>query len=130
MAGASIAFQRGQDDGERVRPLCARLRADALPVEQEAQEIARRDRIDLRAEAADRVTMDARQQPAIAPLLIVGARDETSAQDRAFGFERDQRARRRPRLEPERRRQRALRDRPQAFEPAAQNFDQGLLFRP
>ena len=101
-----------------------------LPGEQEAQEVARRDRIDLRAQAADGVMMDARQQPPVAPLLVVDARQEAAAQDRALAFEGDQRRGRGFRLEPERRGQRGLRDRPKTFEPAAQDLDQRRFRRP
>ena len=40
---------------------------------QEAQEVARGDRLDLGAQALDRVAVDAREQPALAP-FVVGAR--------------------------------------------------------
>jgi hypothetical protein len=42
-----------------------------LPVEQEAHEVRRRDRLDLRAQAVQRVAMDAREQ---APLATTRAR--------------------------------------------------------
>ena len=46
---------------------------DLLPGEQEAQKIARGDRLDLRAQALDRVVVDAGEQPPVAPFLGVGA---------------------------------------------------------
>ena len=55
----------------RLRTLHPRVGRDALPVEQEAQEVARRDRLDLRAQALDRVAVDAREQPALAPFLAL-----------------------------------------------------------
>ena len=44
------------------------LGRDALPIEQEAQEVARQHRLDLGAQTFDGVAVDAREQPAIAPL--------------------------------------------------------------
>ena len=118
------AFERVEDDGQRVRPLEARLLGDMLPGEQEAQEVARRDRLDLGAQPPDRVMMDAREQPPVAPLLVVDAGEEASLEDRAVAFERGERRGDRARLEPERRGERRRRDRPQTFEPAAQDLDQ------
>ena len=50
-------------------PLHLRVGRDALPVEQEAQEVARRHGLDLGAQPLDRVTVDAREQPALAPFV-------------------------------------------------------------
>src|SRR5271166_1104555 len=85
------AFEERQDDRERLRSLQASLFPHMLPGEQKAEEVARRNRVYLRAKASDRVAMDAGQQPAVAPLLVVGARDETPTHDRAFGFQSRQR---------------------------------------
>ena len=63
------AFQQRDRGGNRVRPFQARLLRHALPGEQEAQEVARGDRFDLGAQAADRVVMDAGEQPPIAPFF-------------------------------------------------------------
>ena len=63
------AFELPDHRVERVGPLHARIRRDALPGEQEAQEVARGDRLDLGAQALDRVAVDAREQPALAPFL-------------------------------------------------------------
>ena len=55
---------------------------------------ARRDRLDLAAQAAERQAVDAREQPAVAPLDLAsgaGRRRETAAQNLAFGFEPRQR---------------------------------------
>ena len=68
-AGASKPSSCADHRVERVRPLHARVRRDALPAQQEAQEVARRDRLDLRAQALDGVAVDARQQPALAPFV-------------------------------------------------------------
>ncbi len=67
------SFQRGQRDRQRIRPFQARVLGHVLPREQEAQEIARGDRLDFRAQPPDGVMMDAREQAAVAPLLVVAA---------------------------------------------------------
>ena len=77
---------------------CAR---DALPVEQEAHEIRARHRLDLGAQRLDGVTVDARQQSALAPFergvaLLHGlgrARlfGEPAAQHEPFALEFDER---------------------------------------
>ena len=72
------AFERAQDRGERVGPLEARLLRHMLPGEQEAEEVPRGDRIDLRPQPPHRVMMDARQQATVAPLLVVDARKEAA----------------------------------------------------
>ena len=70
---------------------------DALPAQQEAQEIARGDRLDLGAQPLDGVAVDARQQPALAPFVRRRSRREAAAQGEAFGLERRERgARSRP----------------------------------
>src|SRR5262249_47237891 len=74
--------------------------------------------------------MNARQQPAIAPLLIVDAGIKPTPQDRTFGLQRDQRTGDGRLLERERRRKRGLGHRPKTFESTAQNFDQRLIWRP
>ena len=71
--------------------------------------------------------MDARQQPPVAPLLVVDAGEEASLENGAVAFERGERSRYRVRLKPERRGERRRRDRPQAFEPAAQDLDQRVV---
>ena len=45
---------------------------DVLPVQQEAQELRRADRLDLRAQAVQRVAVDAREQAPVAPLELRG----------------------------------------------------------
>src|SRR5215469_11404740 len=55
-----------------------------LPGKKEAQEIACRDRLNLRAQSPNRGVMNARQQPAIAPLIIVDPGIKPSPQVR-FG---------------------------------------------
>ena len=70
-----------------------RLGGDPLPAEQEAQEVARRHRLDLGAQALERVAVDAREQPALAPFLDRRAGREAAAHREAFGLERRQRGR-------------------------------------
>ena len=57
-------------------------------------------------------------------------RREAAAHREAFGFERGERGRDLHRLEAERRSERALGDRPQTLQPAAQDLDQRLFARP
>ena len=58
------------DDGlERIGSLHARFGCEMLPGEQEAQEIPRGDGLDLGAQPFDRVVVDSREQPAVAPFL-------------------------------------------------------------
>ena len=103
------ALELGDDDLERIRPLHAGVGRDALPAQQEPQEIARGDRLDLGAQTLDRMPVDPGQQAALAPLVRGRRRGEAPAQREAFGLERGERARDLARLEPERGRQRATR---------------------
>ena len=124
------AFELGDDHLDRVGPLHARVRRDPLPADEEAQEVARGDRLDLGAQTLDGVVVDPGEQPALAPFLGRCRRREAPAQREAFGLERRERGRDLLRPEPERRRERALGHRPQPLEPAAQDLDQGVLRRP
>src|SRR5262249_56541174 len=54
-----------------IRPLHARVGRDALPGQQEAQDVARRDRLDLRPQPLDRVAVNAGEQSALAPFLAI-----------------------------------------------------------
>ena len=77
-----------------------------LPLEQEAREVAWLDRLDLAAQALERVAMDAREQMALAPFDAAcvalridregrrigrAHRREPALQHRTFGFQREQR---------------------------------------
>ena len=57
---------------------------DVLPREKEPHEVGSADRLDFRAKAVERVSMDAREQTPVAPVAI-------SAQHHALGFELQQR---------------------------------------
>ena len=124
------ALELGDHDLERVRPLHARVGRDVLPAEQEAEKIARRDRLDLGPQALDRVAVDAGEQPALAPFVGLRLGREPAAQREALDLERRECGRDRARLEPERRRERLDRERPLALEPAAHDLDQRLVRRP
>ena len=125
------AFEHREDRGQRVRPLEPRRRPSTCC---QANRKRRKSRAATGSISARRrligVAVDAREQPPVAPLLVVDAGQEAAAQDRAVGFQRDQRGARRPRLESERRRKRCRRDRAEPLEPAAQDLDQRLLARP
>ena len=100
-----------------------------LPSEQEAEEVARGDGLDLRAQPPDRVMMDAREQATVAPLLVVDARKKRPLRI-APSLSSAVSAAARPRFKSERRGQRRLRDGPKTLEPAAQDLDQRLVARP
>ena len=100
-----------------------------LPGKQEAEKVARRDRLDFGAQPPNRIMMDAREQAAVAPLLVVDAGEEASLENGAVAFERCERRCDRARLKPERRGKRRRRDRSQTLEPAPQDLDQSLFLR-
>ena len=81
-------FEHRQCRRKRVRSFEAGVVPDMLPGKQEAQEIAGCDRLNLRTQSPNRGVMNARQEPAIAPLLIVDAGIKPSPQDRAFALQR------------------------------------------
>ena len=90
-------FEQGDRGGYRVRPLQTRVVGQPLPGKQETQEVARRDRFDFGAQAADRVVVDAREQAAVAPFLRRSpSRGEAAAQGEALGFQRRSAPRSRP----------------------------------
>ena len=66
-----------------------------LPDEQKAHVVGGRDRLDLRAQPAQRVAVNAREQPSIAPLQNAGRFVrcclEAAPQDTSLGFECEQR---------------------------------------
>ena len=67
-AGASKPSSCDDDAGDRIGAFDARFGRDALPLEQEAHEVARRHRLDLLAQPVHGVAMDAREQAPLAPL--------------------------------------------------------------
>src|SRR5262249_62279335 len=113
-----------------IRPWHARVGGDALPGQQEAQEVARRDRLDLRPQPFDRVAMNAGEQAPLAPFLAIRCRRETPAHGEAFGLERRERGRDLVRRKSERSGERRGRDPPEALEPAAPTFDECPLAPP
>ncbi len=113
------AFELAEHRGQRVRPLHAGLFGDALPIEQETQEVLRRDRLDLGAQPLQRIAVDAGQEAALAPLFDGRAGGEAAAQREALGLQRRERRGDIVGREAEWRGQRILADRAQTFEPAA-----------
>ena len=61
-----------------------------LPIAEEADEILRRDRFDFLSQPPQREPMDAREQVALAPLLVADGLVETAAHRIAVAFERRQ----------------------------------------
>ena len=101
-----------------------------LPGEQETQEVARGDRLDLGAQTLDRVVVNAREQPPVAPLLGIGARGKPPAHGETFGLQRFERRVDLVRFQSQRSGEGDRRDRPQALEPSAQDLDQRGLAGP
>ena len=102
---------------------------DAVPDEQKALEIGRRDRLDFGAQPVERVAMDARQQPAVAPFDI-GRAAEAAAQHDTFGLEGEER---RVGVGPgdrHRRREGRRRGRSDHREPAANQLDDRVVACP
>jgi hypothetical protein len=59
-------------------------------MEEEAHEVRRAHRLDLGAQAVERVAVDAGEEPAVAPFDLRRAGREAAAQDPALPFERKQ----------------------------------------
>ena len=123
-------FQHRQRPRQRVRPFEPRVVVDMLPVEQKAEEIARRDRLDLGPQTVDGAPVHAGDQSPVAPLLVIDARVEAATQDCAVRFERGKRGGDRRRLEAERSGQRGGRDGARPLQPAAQDGDARLFGGP
>ena len=120
------ASQRGQ----RIGTLAPLARNDVLPAAEEAHEILAGDRLDLLPQTFDGVTMNAREERAVAPLGLRGAGRKGSAHGEAFGGELcqrdfDIRERQRHRFG-----ERAAGDRSQPFEAASHDLDQRLFGGP
>ena len=110
--GELVAVELLDDRGKAFDAVHLVLGCDVLPVQKEAHEVGRGDRLDLGAQAADRVAVDAREEPAVAPFerfrylrsRLLGRRHrvslhperrlgpgrEVSAQHAPFGFQREQ----------------------------------------
>ena len=80
---------------EAFQPRGPMLGIHPLPGQQEPDEIRRAHRLDLRAEAVQRVAMDARQQPPLAPLelgrRVTVAWGEAAAEHHSLRLQRDER---------------------------------------
>ena len=83
-----VAVELLDDRAHAIRPRETVRWVHVLPDEEEAHEVGRRDRLDLRAQAIQRVAVDSRQQRSIAPLIRL---TERSPEHDAVGFERDER---------------------------------------
>src|SRR5260221_12927661 len=86
--GGLVTFELLDHRGDGVRSFAACAGAAALPVEEEAQEVARGDRLDLGAQALDGVAVDAGKQAALAPFIVLLRRREPPAQRETLDFER------------------------------------------
>ena len=75
----------GTVDGVRAFHTC--VGQNALPTEEETEEIARRDGLDLGAQSTHGVSVYAREQAALAPLLRCCVRAKASPQREALGLE-------------------------------------------
>ena len=70
-AGGQLeAVERADDRPQSIEPGQPRRWLDVLPGEQKPHEIGRADRLDLGAQPVERVAMNAREQPAIAPFEL------------------------------------------------------------
>ena len=85
------AFELRDRRRQRFRTLPPRLGAHVLPGEQEAQEVARGDGLDLGAQALERVVVNAGEQPPVAPFLAVRAGREATAHGEPFDLQRRER---------------------------------------
>ena len=83
-------MQLPDDFADGIGSLDARLRHDALPVEQVPLEVLRADRLDLASQPVERVAVDAREQPPIARLFFLRARREAPAHHQTFRLERNE----------------------------------------
>jgi hypothetical protein len=75
------ALELPDHDLDGVRTFHTRVGQNALPAEQETQEITRRDGLDLGAQSTHGVSVYAREQAALAPLLRCCARGKASARE-------------------------------------------------
>ena len=114
-----------------VRALHACISRYALPVEQKAQEITCGDRLDLGSETFRCVTMDARKQPAFAPLVCFSSGRESALKCKSFGLQ-GCRARWRSSSAGRSRRPASscFRNRPSTFKPSTEDFDECVIERP
>jgi len=85
-------LQRCERRRQCIRSLQPRLLRHLLPRKQEPEEIPRRDGLDLGAQTLDRIVVDAGKQPAVAPLFVIDALNEPSAQNRALDLQCRERA--------------------------------------
>ena len=126
-----MAFELAQHVGQPAFAFAALVAiavGQLVPAEQEAHELRRRHRLDLGAQLVARVAVDAREQAAVAPFGGAGG-GEGAAHHRAFDFELQQARQHRVAAHAQRRGQRRGSDRPEQFQPAAQDLAQGVVGR-
>src|SRR5205085_858511 len=73
--------------GDAVASVQPRAGSRMLPAEEEAHEVGGGDGIDLAPQSANGEVMDARQEPALAPLAAARARRERAAEHDAVALE-------------------------------------------
>ena len=125
-----VTFQLCQRGDQRIGAVQAGGRRHVLPVEQEAHQRAPADRLDLAAQPADGVTVDACQQMALAPFGVTGVGGEAALHYVAFGLQPQQRLLDFAGLDVEGLRQSVHGDRAESAEAVAHEFQQRVLARP
>ena len=89
--GQLAAVELVQHRGQALRALHLELGGKVLPPKEKAHAIRRAHRLDLAPQPVQRVAMDAREQPALAPLEVRGAAAEMPAEHEALALQRGQR---------------------------------------
>ncbi len=126
--GRLEAFQLTQDSADGVGSFHAPIRGNALPFQQEAQEVARRDRRDLGPQTLDRVAMDSSEQTALAPFgFRFASRRESALHRETFSLQCGQRGVDRCAGQPDVAPERGRRHRAETLETAANDLDHGGL---
>ena len=115
---------------ERIGPHLAGVRGYALPFEQEAQIVTRRDRLDLGTKTIDRIAMDTGEQAPLAPFAVGPTRREMPRERKPFRFERDKRSLDRLGLEAKGCREHREGHGPLSFETSPHELDQRCVQAP
>ena len=95
--GNFVAVELLDDHGKSLGTLQLLFARNVLPVQEETHEIGGADWFDLGAQAVERIAVNAREEPAVAPFELGGAgrarrsRCKSAAQQLAFVFQREQR---------------------------------------
>ena len=130
--GGFEAFKLSEDGADRIRALHASCGGDALPLEQEAQEVAHLDGLDFGAQTFDCVAVNAREEAPLTPLAGAASRlgSELAAHREAFSLQHRQRS-----FDLARRQANGIRhdlrgNRSETLQPAANDFNERLLTGP